>query len=184
MDPQQVQPTPTAPAAGVSTPFPRQAFAGLTPPQVGEARIREVWPSLVARMPGVSHLAQRLICSIFLAPLGWMLLALPFVLRIAPGLARRYTLTNRRLMIQKGLRPAPEQEIALADIDDVRFDPATYSSFYRCGTLAVIAKGQTAMTLLGVPEPESFRHSILNACKAWIPGKANGPFIPASAGGK
>jgi hypothetical protein len=184
MDQQTNPPTPTAPAPAPVNHVPGQVFTGLTPPQLGEARIREVWPSVVARQEGLASLAQRLICSVFLAPLGWFLLAPLFALSIAPILAIRYTLTNRRLMIQRGLRPSPHQEVALADIDEVRFDSATYNSFYRCGTLQVISKGQPVMTLHGVPEPEAFRHSIINAYKAWVPGKATGPFLPASTGAK
>jgi hypothetical protein len=41
-----------------------------------------------------------------------------------------------------------------------------------------------ALKLAGVPEPEGFRHAVVNAVKAWVPGKATGPFIPASAPSK
>ena len=34
----------------------------------------------------------------------------------------------------------------------------------------------------GVPEPEGFRHAVINAVKAWVPGKAAmDGFVPASA---
>ena len=52
---------------------------------------------------------------------------------------------------------------------------------YLSGTLEVLSKGQVALTLPGVPEPEGFRHAVVNAVKAWVPGKATGPFQPASA---
>jgi len=39
------------------------------------------------------------------------------------------------------------------------------------------------LRLAGVPEPESFRHAILNTRNAWVPGKAaTMPFIPAAPG--
>ena len=48
--------------------------------------------------------------------------------------------------------------------------------------LEIISKGQVVLTLAGVPNAESFRHAIVNAYKAWIPGKADtGHFVPASA---
>ena len=48
--------------------------------------------------------------------------------------------------------------------------------------LEVISKGQVVLTLPAVPNAESFRHAIVNAYKAWVPGKAEtGHFVPASA---
>jgi hypothetical protein len=171
---------PATPADGKASARPRQAVAGLMPPQLGEAPIREAWPSVVTQ-PGLAGLAQKLMKSIVLAPLGWLLLAPLFGKRLMPGLARRYTLTNRRLMIQHGLKPQPAQEVALADIDDVRLVPESYNPFYHAGDLEVLSRGQVVLKLAGVPEPEGFRHAVVNAVKAWVPGKANGPFQPASA---
>jgi hypothetical protein len=157
---------------------------GVIPPQTGEGMIREVFPTVVGLNPGVALLAKKLIRTFFLAPVGILLVAPLFALKFAPFLCRRYTLTNRRLMIQRGLKPAPVQQVALADIDEVRFDPQQVDPFYVSGTLEIVSKGQVALTLPGVPEPEGFRHAIVNAVKAWVPGKATGPFQPASAIGK
>jgi hypothetical protein len=163
--------------------LPRQAVAGVMPPQLGEAMIREAFPSVA--QSGLSVLASKLQRTVILAPLGWLLLLPLFLKKIAPFLCTRYTLTNRRLMIRRGLKPKPVREIALADIDDVRLVPDSSNAFYRCGTLEVLAKGQVALTLPAVPEAEGFRHAIINAYKAWVPGKAdNAHFIPASAGTK
>jgi hypothetical protein len=161
---------------------PRQAVAGLMPPQLAEAMIREVWPSIMDVSSGMALLSAKLIRSIFLAPLGWMLNGLLFGKKLAPGICRRYTLTNRRLMIRKGWKPAPVQEVALKDIDDVRLVADSYDAFYRAGDLQVLSGGKEVLKLTGVPEPESFRHAIINAVKSWGgPEKLNGPFIPASA---
>jgi hypothetical protein len=158
---------------------PRQAVAGLMPPQLGEARIREAFPAVQG---GLAALGQKLVRTVFLAPLGWALLAPLFALKFAPLVCRRYTLTNRRLMVQRGLKPTPVQEVKLAEIDDVRFDPASHDPFYHTGTLEVISGGKVVLTLPAVPEPEGFRHAILNAVLAWAPEKAKGvPFQAASA---
>ena len=160
---------------------PRQAVTGVMPPQLGEALIREAWPTVLEGSSGVARLAHTLIKTIVLAPLGWLLLLPLFVRKFSPFVCKRYTLTNRRLMVQRGLRPKPAQEIALSDIDEVRLVPDSFDRFYLSGTLEVISKGQVALTLPGVPEPEGFRHAVVNAVKAWVPGKATGPFQPASA---
>jgi hypothetical protein len=158
----------------------QQAITGLTPPQVREAMIREVWPS-VAAYAGPASLGRALIRSIVAAPLGWLVL-LPFYFKkILPFLAQRYTLTNRRVMIRRGLRPRASHEVALSEIDQVNLKTDHNSGFYRAGTLELVSAGRVLMTLPGVPEPESFRQSILNASTAWVPDKSAGPFVPASA---
>lgn len=153
----------------------QQVVAGVIPPEQDEALVREAWPSVVVFGP-IATLGKLMMRSIVLAPLAWMLL-LPFYFKkVLPFLATRYTITNRRVMRQRGLRPKPVAEVALADIDDVRVtdeDP-----FYRAGTVEVISKGEVKLRLRGVPGPHAFRHAILNACTAWA-GKKFEKFVPA-----
>ena len=162
---------------------PRQAIAGLTPPQLAEVRVREVWPSVVEAQPALAMLGQTLIKTVFLAPLGWLLMAPLYFKKILPFLSKRYTLTNRRLMIQRGLKPQPVEEVALADIDEVRIAADSHNTFYRCATLEVLTKDRVVLTLVAAPEADSFRQAIINTVAAWVPGKAKEfrPFIPASA---
>jgi hypothetical protein len=148
-----------------------QAVTGVVSPRTSEALIREVWPS-VTTSSGIANLGEKLIKSIILAPLGWLLMIPVYFLKVMPLFARRYTLTNRRIMIRRGLRPSPHGEVALADIDEVRLDRATANAFFRAATLDIISKGQVVLKLPGVPDPESFRAAIRNACMAWVPGKA------------
>jgi hypothetical protein len=148
----------------------RQAIAGVVPPELGEAMIRQVLPSVTVA-PGMATLCEKMMRTIVLAPFAWMILALPYFKKIMPGTAKRYTLTNRRLMVRTGWKMKPTQEVALADIDDVRVAEGSYSHFYRSGTLEVVSKGQVALSLHGVPEPESFRRAVVNAKMAWAPKK-------------
>jgi len=76
---------------------------------------------------------------------------------------------------------ASATQLILAEIDEVRVVLDANSDFFRAGNLEIISKGQVAMTLPGVPEPEGFRHAILNACNAWVPNRKRGPFVAASA---
>jgi hypothetical protein len=163
-----------------------QAVTGVTPPMMGEAPIRECWPTMLAIQPGLARLARACFRAVFpvnvlLAPLGWLALAPLFPLKFAPVICRRYTLTNRRLMIQKGWKPTPFQEVALADVENVRIIDDTYDDFYLSADIEVVAGGKVALTLPAVPEPEGFRHAIVNAIRAWAPGKLKAPFQPASA---
>lgn len=152
-----------------------QAMTEVASPQLREAIIRDVWPSVAAH-PGPAGLARATYRTIVLAPLGWLILA-PFyfakLLAIVPGLsglATRYRLTNRRLMICKGLRPVADKEVPLDRIKDVKLVTDGNSEFFLSGTLQVLdANGQVQLSLPGVPEPESVRHAILQAAAAWGP---------------
>jgi Bacterial PH domain len=161
-----------------------QAVTGLVPPELDEATIRVVWPS-VAATPAAASLGRALMRGIVTAPLGWLLLAPLYFKKVVPILGRRYTLTNRRVMIQKAMQPQAVAEVPLSDIDEVQIKTDANSAFYRAATLEIVSKGRVVFALPGVPNPEAFRHAILNASMAWVPGKADtGHFIPASAATK
>jgi hypothetical protein len=153
------------------------AVTGVVPPQRAEAMIRETWPG-VNDVPAVAGLAHALMRTIVLAPLAWLMLAPCYFKKILPFIAKRYTLTNRRVMIRRGLKPKPSREVALADIDDVRLEEGSFNAFYRTATLEIVSKGQVAMRLRAVKDPESFRRAVLNAKAAWgkaAAAPANGP---------
>lgn len=158
----------------------KQAVTGVVPPQLGEAIIREVWPS-VATSAAVAGLGRMLTRTIIGAPLAWLMMAPFYFKKVLPFLATRYTLTNQRVMIQRGLKPEPSESVQLTEIDDVALEKDANSQFFRAGTLKILSQGKEVLVLPGVPEPESFRHAILNACQAWAPGRVKGEFIPASA---
>jgi hypothetical protein len=157
-----------------------QVIAGVMPPLLGEARIREAFPS-VARAPAVAGLGRALTATIVLAPLGWLVMSAVYFGKLLPLVGRRYTLTNRRVMIRTVWKGVALKEVALADIDDVRIVTDANSDFFRAANLEIISKGQVILTLPGVPEAEGFKHAIINSCNAWVPQRARGPFIPASA---
>jgi hypothetical protein len=157
----------------------KQAVTGLVPPQLGEAMIRDVWPSVIGYWAAAADLAARLSDTIVLRPVAWIFLLGPlFLVKIFPFAAKRYILTNRRLMLARFGRRNPYREITLEEIQDVRTVPGSYHPYYRAATLEVFSKGQVAFHLYGVPEPESFRLAILNACQAWAPTKPKGVMPP------
>lgn len=160
----------------------KQAITGVTAPSLSEARIREAFPALPG-VVGVAGLAKKLQQTYFLAPLGWLIAGPAFALKFAPFLCKRYTLTNKRLMLRRGWKPTPVKEIALSDIKEVRL-VGEVDPFYVCATLEVLNKnGQVALTLPAVPEPEGFRQAVLNAVAAWTwqPGdQPTNAFVPAN----
>src|SRR5947209_159835 len=121
----------------------QQAITGVVGPQQGEALIREVWATIAANVPAMT-LAHRLIKTVVLAPVGWLLIAPLFGLRLLgflPGLSfltHKYTITNRRVMVRHGLKPKPVKEIPLNEIGDVRVVPDANSEFYVTGKLEIL----------------------------------------------
>jgi hypothetical protein len=162
----------------------KQAVTGVVPPQVDEAIIRVAWPAVTTNPPAAA-LGKTLMRTIILAPVAWLMLAPLYFKKVLPGLAMRYTLTNRRLMKQRGMRPRAVAEIPLSEIEEVRIVPGSQDKFYRSATLEVLSKGEVKLRLRGVPEPESFKLAVENACMAWVPGRAAAwvKFIPAKAEG-
>ena len=158
----------------------QEIISGVVPPQQ-EAMIREVWATITANQAAATT-ARKLIQTVFLAPIGWLLIAPLWGLRLLgflPGLSFltvKYTLTNRRLMIRHGMKPKPANEIPLDQIGEIRIVTDANSAFYVTGNLEVLRKdGAVTFTMKGVPEPESFRQAILQARDAW------GPLLSKSA---
>jgi uncharacterized membrane protein YdbT with pleckstrin-like domain len=144
-------------------------------------RIREIWPS-VKRVPAVANLGKLLNNTIVLAPLGWLVMAGVYFGKVLPFVAVRYRLTDKRIMILRGWKGSIRQQVPLAEIDDVQLDPASIDQFFRSADLKIMRGGNAVMTLVAVPDAESFRHAILDARNAWAPGRVKMlPFIPASA---
>lgn len=159
----------------------QQVVTGVIPPELAEARIREVWPS-VQRAKGLASLGKMLTCTIILAPLAWMMMAGAYFGKLLPFFMTRYTLTNRRLMVRKGWSGTPAQEVPLDRIDRVEVVPDDNTDFFRAATLKVYSGNTVILELPGVPEAEAFQRAIENARNAWVPGKIkNLAFVPASA---
>jgi Bacterial PH domain len=151
------------------------AVTGVVPPQTQEAMIREVWATATANHAAATT-ARKLISTIVLAPLGWLLIAPVWAMRFLgflPGLSFltvKYTLTNRRLMIRKGMKAKATSEIPLNQIGEVRVVPDGNTDFYVTARLEVLrSDGSVAFAMPGVPEPEGFRQTILQARDAWGP---------------
>jgi Bacterial PH domain len=145
-----------------------QIITGMVPPLSGEAMVRQVFPS-VAASSGIASLGRALMRTYVLAPLGWLIMALPYFGKVLPLIGRRYSLTNRRLMIRQGWTQKVVEEILLGKIDEVRIVEDANSPFFRAATLEIVSDGKVAMKLPGVPGPEGFRHAIVDARNAWAP---------------
>ena len=154
----------------------KSAITGVTPPQVGEVTVMTVWPS-IAMYP-----IARAMGRLFLIRTGWsiftvghllMLLSIPLAIalyfrRLAPWACRRYTLTNRRVVVQRGIFAKPERWVSLEDFDSIEIEVLPGQEFYHAGQLIFRNGDIETFRLAAVAHPQSFRHTCLDAHKAYV----------------
>ena len=88
-----------------------------------------------------------------------------------PGACRRYTLTNRRLIVQLGLTAKDGPSIGLDEFDAVEVGIMPGQDFLHAGDLIFKRDGKEVFRLPGVSRPEGFRQVCLKARNSLIRGR-------------
>lgn len=144
-----------------------QAIAGVSPPEMGEATIMTIAPSIAATAIGralgqLFSIQAGLSRSLTLGRLLTILsipIALPLWIgyHLTPGYLKRYRLTNRRVLILRGITAREEAAVSLDDFDAIDVVVRPGQVWYPAGDL-VFRKGTIeTFRLPGVMRPESFR---------------------------
>lgn len=139
-----------------------------------------VWPSLAARPDG------RFLGRMYRWNLGFRLLGIPitigrilalltaplviplFFITLLPFSAQRYRLTNRRVVVQKGWRGEDERSVSLDRFDNILIEVQPGQAWYHAGDL-IFRLGQVeTLRLQGVPRPETFRNTCLDAQRSHV----------------
>ena len=94
-----------------------------------------------------------------------------YLWRLMPAACRRYTLTNRRLVIQRGLTAKDGPSIGLADCDSIETAILPGQDWLHAGDLVFQRDGKEVFRLSGVSRPEAFRQACLKARNALIRGQ-------------
>ena len=84
-------------------------------------------------------------------------------MRVAPFIGQRYTLTNRRVVVYKGLLIQEERSVALDRFDKVEIDVLPGQAWYDAGDLIFRLGNTETFRLAGVSRPEAFRSQIIKA---------------------
>jgi hypothetical protein len=140
-----------------------------------------VYPSLAAT--GIGRFLGRqyaLSAGVWVVTLGHLIalasipLVVPlFFLLINPFSGRRYRLTNRRLIIERGVQGHPEQWVELDRFDTIEVEVQPGQEWYPAGDL-IFRKGQIeTFRLLGVKRPETFRQTILKTARGFLGAAAS-----------
>ena len=143
-----------------------QPIAGVTPAEVAERTIMTVWPSIAAFASGqfLGRLYAISWPNIYIFRLGNLLalLSIPHALvlyfrRVAPSAGVRYEVTNRRIVVQRGLQAIEARSIALNAFDEIQIDVRPGQAWFQAGDLVFRNSGKEAFRLPGVSRPESMR---------------------------
>jgi len=159
----------------------KQAIAGVTPPGDKEATVMTVWPSVAAMSLGGLPLGA-LLGRLYSIQLGvppltlgnlLCLATIPLALvlyfkRIGPFVGRRYCVTNRRVVVQRGLSMREEKAIGLDHFDAVDVVVRPGQAWYDAGDL-VFRQGPVERFMLeGVSRPEAFRQVCMKARNGYV----------------
>lgn len=155
----------------------KQAIAGVAPPELDEVTSMTVWPSIAAtrlgRIAGQLVGARYTVARFFV--LGRLLAvpAIPFALlafawKLMPFVARRYRLTNQRIIVEKGLSHALHHSIRLEEFNEIEIEVLPGQAWLRAGELLFRQDGREVLRLSGVGSPKSFRQTCLKARNALV----------------
>jgi hypothetical protein len=155
----------------------QQPISGVMPSELAEVTCKVTWPTigairfgrLVGRLADIrlgvgdfftlGKLMAVATIPISLAVFGWQLM---------PWVCRRYTLTNRRIIIRKGLRALDERWISLDDFDAIEVDVLPGQEWLHAGDLIFQHGDHEVLRLPGVSRPEAFRRVCLTARTALV----------------
>lgn len=154
----------------------KQPIAGVTPPERREVTVMTVFPTLGAYAPGraIGRLCDiRAGFGFFTLGKLLALLLIPFaiglfVYSLLPGVILRYRLTNRRVIVQKGLRAVDQWWVDFDRFDSIDVEVLPGQEWYPAGDL-IFRNGQIeTFRLSGVSRPETFRHTCLAARRGYL----------------
>lgn len=146
-------------------------------PASAEVTTKTVWPTIAAT--GAGRLVGRL-AAVQLGPrkfftLGKLLTVatIPislfvFAWQLLPWICRRYTLTNRRLVIRKGYSAVEEKSIDLEAFDSIELEVLPGQQWLHSGELAFRRAETEVFRLSGVSRPEVFRQVCLQSRSALV----------------
>jgi hypothetical protein len=157
-------------------PAAKQPIAGVTPPDRQEVTVMTVFPTLAALAPGrwIGRLCGiRAGYGFFTLGKLFCLLLIPVALplyafTLLPFVIRRYRLTNRRVVVQKGLSAVDERWVDFDRFDEIDIEVLPGQEWYPAGDLVFRRGAIETFRLAGVSRPETFRHTCLAARRGYL----------------
>jgi hypothetical protein len=149
-----------------------EPITGVSPAELKETQIMTVWPSVamysLGRAMGRGFAIRWPDVYIFRLGNLLALLSIPLALklyffRVLPFVGTRYTVTNRRVIVLRGIVGKEEKAVDLDRFDAITVEVQPGQAWYHAGDL-IFKKGNVeTFRLDGVSRPESFRQVCLKA---------------------
>jgi hypothetical protein len=98
-----------------------------------------------------------------------------------PWAIRRYRLTNRRVVIERGINPKVERYVDLDRFDAIDLVVAPGQEWYAAGDLVFRRGPIETLRLSGVSRPESFRQTCLKTRQSYVSVAASQPQVVGAA---
>ena len=150
----------------------KQAIAGVTPADTREVTVMMTWPSVAGMGIGPIPMGRIMgqlfniqagayiftvgnLLALLMAPLGIVL----YFQRIGPLVAQRYRVTNRRIVVERGLSAQEEKAIELDRFDNIEIEVLDGYEWFDAGDLVFKSGEIEKFRLVAVPRPKSF-HSV------------------------
>jgi hypothetical protein len=149
-----------------------QAISGVSPAQTKEVMVMTVWPSVA--MYGLGRALGRGFAikwpDVYIFRLGNLLalLSIPIALklyffRVLPFFGTRYMLTNRRVVVLRGIVGKEEKFVDLDRFDTIEIVVQPGQEWYHAGDLVFKQGAVETFRLEGVSRPETFRATCLKS---------------------
>ncbi|MCA9217566.1 MAG: PH domain-containing protein [Planctomycetales bacterium] len=158
----------------------KQAIAGVTPATEKEVTCMTVWPSVAGMSLGPIPVG-RILGQLYSIPAGiypltignlLCLATIPIAIllyarRIGPFVATRYRVTNKRIVVERGITGKEERSIDLNKFDSVGIRVLPGQEWFDAGDLVFTQGNVEKFILEGVSRPEAFRRVCLKAHQAY-----------------
>lgn len=160
----------------------KQAIAGVAPPSIQEVSVMTVWPSvaaspiaralgqLYANKTGISVVTLGNLCCLAFIPVSLVL----YFARVAPFIGTRYKITNRRVVVLRGIAGREEKSIDFDRFDSIKIVVRPGQEWYDAGDLVFYQGNTETFRLDGVSRPAAFRATCMKSrnshagVKKWI----------------
>jgi hypothetical protein len=152
-----------------------QPIAGVAPAEIQEVPVMTVWPSMAA-YPGGRLLGSAFAWrwpDIYFFRIGRLLalLAIPLVLplyfmKVLPFIGTRYLLTNRRIVVLRGIVGKEEKFVDLDRFDAIDIVVQPGQAWYDAGDLVFRLGNVETFRLDGISRPAAFRATCLKSHQA------------------
>jgi hypothetical protein len=149
-----------------------QPISGVTPAEVKEVPVMTVWPSVAMYGPGRA-LGRAFAINwpdVYIFRLGNLLalLSIPFVLplyflKVLPFIGTRYMVTNRRIVVLRGIVGKEEKFVDLDRFDTIDIVVQPGQEWYHAGDLVFKHGAVETFRLEGVSRPDAFRATCMKS---------------------